>query len=344
MSFFEFFVPTRPASLRRLLNFLADEQPTRRLTWAKWLVDPIHGGWNSRLYRATSRDGDLAIKFTPRDERDRAGREFQALDTLQKLGLAIAPRPIYLDRDRYHLPVVVQEWLDDPVLPEPPGTVRGWQLLSSHLAIVHRVKPDMIDGFLPPAVFNFSQAESAHREVAQSWEKLPRSARTSLLREVIESFLQRDPPRWSAPQLALCRCDNNTLNFVRRPGGWASVDWENSGWGDPAFDFADLLTHPAYLSVASREWLAFTRHYLQRGGESVDVQRVAAYVEMLLVWWSIRFAEVADELARGIQRPRLIPRPANWATRVPDLYRQYLERARAALTSSQSPIFTSQEI
>jgi hypothetical protein len=36
----------------------------------------------------------------------------------------------------------------------------------------------------------------------------------------------------------LYRCDNNLRNFVRRPGCWASVDWEYGGWGDPAFDAA----------------------------------------------------------------------------------------------------------
>jgi aminoglycoside phosphotransferase (APT) family kinase protein len=344
MHLFEIIFTNRPAGLRQLLEFLARRQPTARLTWAKWSVEPIRGGWNSRLYRATSPDCDLAIKFTPKVERDRVGREYQALDVLYRLGLAIAPRPLVLDREHYDLPVVVQEWLDDPVRPEPPGTIRGWQLLSSHLALVHAVEPAVTDLALLPAVFNFNQAETGRQEVARSWSKLPASGRSPALQRLVERYLAREYPSWPVPQLALCRCDNNILNFVRRPGGWASIDWENSGWGDPAFDVADLITHPAYLPVAAGEWPTFIRLYLKRREEPSDAPRIAAYVEMMLVWWTVRFARAIDELARGIQQPRLVPRPGDWATKVHDNYQHYLARAGEALAHDFGAVLRHQPI
>jgi hypothetical protein len=41
---------------------------------------------------------------------------------------------------------------------------------------------------------------------------------------------------------------------MRRAGAWASVDWENSGWGDAAFEIADMMTHPAYVTVPAALW------------------------------------------------------------------------------------------
>ncbi len=57
--------------------------------------------------------------------------------------------------------------------------------------------------------------------------------------------------------------DPNILNFVRLPHGWASVDWENSGWGDPAFELADLMAHPADTSVSPEAWTEILDMYCQ---------------------------------------------------------------------------------
>ena len=43
-------------------------------------------------------------------------------------------------------------------------------------------------------------------------------------------------------------------NFIRRPGCWASVDWEYGGWGDPAFDAAQWATHASYVEVPPSHW------------------------------------------------------------------------------------------
>lgn len=48
---------------------------TTSLTGISALRRAVGGGANNRLFRATGSDGDWAIKFTKRDERDRAGRE-----------------------------------------------------------------------------------------------------------------------------------------------------------------------------------------------------------------------------------------------------------------------------
>jgi hypothetical protein len=79
--------------------------------WRGWRITRVAGAGNNLLYRATGDRHDLAIKFTIRDDRDRAGREYHALLALEQVGLAIAPAPLWLERERYAQPVVVQTWL-----------------------------------------------------------------------------------------------------------------------------------------------------------------------------------------------------------------------------------------
>lgn len=83
--------------LRPLLAYLVQSPPTTATTWQAWSVAPIAGGANNLLYRTTSDHGDFAVKFTIRDQRDRAGREYRALSALAQAGLTIAPHPMLLD-------------------------------------------------------------------------------------------------------------------------------------------------------------------------------------------------------------------------------------------------------
>jgi hypothetical protein len=108
------------------LDAEAPQSPCRH---AGWRIAPVAGGANNLLYRATSAAAEYAVKFTVRDERDRAGREYAALSLLEQAGLQIAPRAIALERERYRQPVVVQSWLDGAVLTGPPDCTADWQAL-----------------------------------------------------------------------------------------------------------------------------------------------------------------------------------------------------------------------
>ncbi|CAA9555924.1 MAG: hypothetical protein AVDCRST_MAG88-1109, partial [uncultured Thermomicrobiales bacterium] len=106
--------------LSPLLDHLAATLPEGATTWQGWRVVPVHGGANNRLYRAARAGIELAVKFTVRDARDRAGREYGALLALQRAGLDLAPRPVLIERARYPQPAVVQGWLAGTVTEEPP--------------------------------------------------------------------------------------------------------------------------------------------------------------------------------------------------------------------------------
>ncbi len=53
---------------------------------------------NNLIYRASSAEGDFAVKFTVRDDRDRAGREYAALRALHQAGLELAPQAVWLEQ------------------------------------------------------------------------------------------------------------------------------------------------------------------------------------------------------------------------------------------------------
>jgi thiamine kinase-like enzyme len=136
-------------------------------------------------------------------------------------------------------------------------------------------------------------------------------------------------PEWPAPPLALCRVDPNIRNFIRRPGDWASVDWENSGWGDPAFEIADLITHPSYAAVSPKRWDWLIAAYCAARDDSGAEWRIRVYTMLMLAWWAARLARTLYEVPRGGDQ-RLAPRSAAWQTETEALYQRYLALAQAA--------------
>ncbi len=300
------------AILRPLLDHLGNngDRPADG-AWQDWHTAPIAGGQNNLLYRATHPLGDLSIKFTVRDERDRAGREYSALLALQRAGLHIAPRPILLDRTSYRQPVVVQTWIEGPVNAAPPSTEAEWESLVRHLAAIHTLTPARTHVRLEAAVTNANTAEESRQEVRQQAAHLPRQAQPASLRKLIDRLEVSQFPAWPDPPVALCRVDCNILNFIRCPECWASVDWENSGWGDPAFDVADLMAHAAYIEVPPSRWEWITDLYCSLVEDATASVRIQTYYKVLVVWWVARMARYLYEIPRGLDK-RLVTWSEDW--------------------------------
>jgi hypothetical protein len=66
---------------------------------------------NGLVYHAVGPPGDLAVKFSARDERQRAQREYGALLALRQAGLDVAPAPVLLDVDFLTVVLVVKKFL-----------------------------------------------------------------------------------------------------------------------------------------------------------------------------------------------------------------------------------------
>ncbi len=58
---------------------------------------------------------------------------------------------------------------------------------------------------------------------------------------------------WGAFPVCLCHVDPNSNNAILEADGrvrW--IDWEYSGWGDPALDLAEYRWHIAYADLSAR--------------------------------------------------------------------------------------------
>jgi len=313
-------------SLYPLLNYLAQGHHPAHSQWRNWQITHITGGANNLLYRATSSIGDFAIKFTIRDNRDRAGREYEALLALHKANLPLAPKPILLERYRYAQPVVVQTWLNGDVMTAPPTSETEWQSILKHYAIIHTVKPDRTDVSLSSAFLNARNIKTGREIVQQQVAYLPKETQPTSLQDLIHRFERTRFSEWSDAPIALCRVDPNYLNFIRRAGLWGSVDWESSGWGDPAFEIADLMTHPAYRDVSSSRWEWVIDTYCNLTDDPTAAKRIRIYYKIMLVWWVARLARYLYEVPQGLDE-RLVSRPVNWQTEIYAKYDHYLSLA-----------------
>ena len=319
-------------ALLPLLHYLDITPPTAGQCWAEWTITPIAGGANNLLYRVTNGQADYAIKFTVRDERNRVGREFAALTALQTAGLTIAPQAIGYDVDRFRQPVIVQSWLMGDLLTGPPQTQAEWLALLDHYCLIHSFRPEQTAVALAEAVLNMANGAAGKALIEQQVANLPLAARPTSLQAILIWLQRWTPPTWSTPPRTLCRVDGNWRNFIRQPQGLLSVDWENSGWGDPAFELADLMTHPAYTSVDLATWLWLSEAYATASGDQTAVIRIQTYYTLMLVWWLVRWARFLYEVPRGLD-VRLAARSPHWESETEQNYSHYLTKIETHLAT-----------
>lgn len=313
-----------PAILSPLLHHLATQRPTLVCSWQEWQIQPIAGGWNNLIYRATSEAGDLAIKFTVRDDRDRAGREYNALCALQQTGLDLAPQPILLDRTSFAQPVVVQSWLPGEVSDRIPTEDREWQHWVDHLLALHSLTPQNSAMPLARGIITAYTVQESLALVAEQLERIPFDEQPSELKHLYHQMQQNEFPAWAPAPSTLCRVDSNLLNFVRQPDRWLSVDWENSGWGDPAFEIADLITHVANRAVPQARWQWLIDAYAARSDDAELVLRIQTHRKIRLLWYAVRLYRYLYEMPRGLDQ-RLAKLPEGWKADIEAKYKYYTD-------------------
>lgn len=308
-----------------LLDYLATTPSQTNTPWQGWRIDRISGGANNLVYYVTANHADLAVKFTIRDARDRAGREYGSLLALQQADPALAPRPLLLERERYPQPVVVQTWLPGLPLDVPPESEGEWEALLDHLLRIHHITAT-VGTVLPEVVLTMRSAAEGRARIQENVDRIPPDQRPATLQALLARLDVARFAGWPEPRLSLCRGDCHCRNFLRRTPHWASVDWEYSGWGDPAFELADLLAAPSFFPVSPerREWVI--AEYAAGSTDPLLATRLRTYYHLMLVWWVARFARFQYEVPRGLDQ-RLAARPATWQEENDAKYEQYLERA-----------------
>ena len=313
-------------SLERLVDHLATS-PSQPHDFGNWRVTPVNSGANNLLYRATSEDVDVAVKVTLRDERNRAEREFLALTALQQLELRLAPAPVWLEQERYDYPVVVQEWLTGEVMRAPPETDAAWERLLNLYAAVHTLTPETLDLPIRTGVFAATSPAEAKQLALRQAHLIPEHAWPDGLREVLGALEATFAPD-TKDERVFCHVDGNVGNFIECSDELYAVDWEGSGWSDPAFELANFMTHPAYLNVPRSRWHWVINTYTRLSQNETVGERTAVYYPYLVVFWVARFARSLYEVPLGLDR-RLVRRPENWKGDTTKKYRHYLELAQS---------------
>lgn len=316
--------------LHLLLEYLSTNlAPTPDHRWQKWEIEAISGGMNNRVLRVTADGASLAVKFTRQDERDRAGREWNTLSVLQAVGLSIAPVPVLLEQTRYAHSVVVQSWEEGTVKDDPPTSDDDWGALLAHLHAVHSLTADCVDRVLPRTVLTMKTADEALATIRFQCSLLPEAGWSEELRTLVEKTEGIIWPDWPLVTETLCRADPNIRNFVQRPGLWKSVDWEYSGWCDPACEIADLIVHPSYASVPEARWEWVIERYCGRSDDPGCEERIRVYRALMLVWWRVRLARYVYDV--NSEAGLFTPRPPGWQEEKEQQIRAYHHRATDGL-------------
>ena len=272
-----------------LVDYLAAlEAPFSAITWNDWQISPVPSG-NNLLFRATNPHHDVVVKFLIRDERQRAEREWDALTLLERLDLSLGPKPLYCDLRRTPHAVVVQTWLSGESVASSPMDDATWLLILEAYVRLHQVRRADVErqGVTFPqraVLWPPEQAAASLREFAQ---RVPPSPYTGEL----ERLLQRvEQTRW--PNLASTECwchgDANIRNLVRTTQGVQMVDWEYTGYNDPASEIASLMTHPFAQPTSDERWHWVAEQYANRTEQADMPQRIEVQYALRLAWWCIR--------------------------------------------------------
>jgi thiamine kinase-like enzyme len=330
-------------------------------TWTEDAVTAhrVTGGFNNALYRIEADGQCYACKLCVADECRRAAREYGALRLLHAAGLDIAPQPLWLDESCtvVPFPAVAYCWLSGEPLNSSPTAQQLAALLDSFQRL-HNLQPgdfedhDVADAWAHWFDFEVYLAElrdflAEHGPWLAATAPEGRDLRDRLVR-LVDSCAEAvmtsavDPGRESVP-LCLCRVDPNLANTVWSEDGrlrW--VDWEYSGWGDPALDLADLRWHAALaeLSEAQHAWLR--DNYRQPTGDHSFEERLVVWDRLLATHWPFLILQWLWTEHHGSDRVRLTRPTADLAELSARLVR-FIERAEhfasARNTCLQPPAF-----
>jgi thiamine kinase-like enzyme len=306
-------------------------------------VKRVRGGANNALYRVDVDGQCYACKLCVADERQRARREYGALRLLQRAGLDIAPQPVGLDESctRLSFPAVAYRWLEGEPLGSSP-TAEQLSALRESVQQMHSLQPrDFEDVNLPDAWMHWFAFEPYLEELCQllvdygEWlakNDLDGQALYNRLVRLVESCSETIlksgvHPSREQVALRLCHVDSNLANAM-----WGSdrrvrwVDWEYSGWGDPAFELADLRWHIALegLSEAQHNWIR--ANYRRPDEDDGFEERLAIWDRLLVTRWPFLIARLFWSIYNGPDRVRLT-RPVDDPVNVRQRLIRVIERA-----------------
>jgi thiamine kinase-like enzyme len=293
---------------------------------AAWRVERIRGGMNNALYRVKSGEAVFACKLCVLDERRRAEREYTALELLHQRGIDIAPKPVGIDRSGSSVlyPAVVYEWCEgSPMNPERNSS--HLHILLDSVQSMHACRPEPDDRRrlripVQKAWFHWFERTPYIDELSDFMEKYaPWLRRISNEGQALSKRLERlvraggerlagMPVALDCEALPLCFChvDPNSNNAILGADGQVRwVDWEYSGWGDPALDLAEYRWHIAYAGLSASQQAWFREAYQPAQDDINFMQRLAFWDGLLAVRWPLLLLRWLWSREHGPDRMRL---------------------------------------
>lgn len=332
-----------------LLQAVAAAQARQAQTWTEHdvKVQRITGGANNALYRVEAGGEHVACKLCVKDDRQRARREFSALRVLEATGLDVAPQPLWLDESCavVSYPAVAYRWTSGSSL-GPELTSRQLAVLIESLQQIHRVRPGDLAGYeLADAWFHWFDFEpyldELHGLLAEHGPWLIDTERRgrelcARLERLVEACAQvvassnADPRRELVP-MRLCRVDPGLANALWCEDGWIRwVDWEYSGWGDPALELADLRWHVSLEVLSSAEHAWLRESYRRPPGDTGFEGRLAVWDRLISTRWACLILRWLWSAHEGPDRERLT-QPTGDVVALRARLLRFIERAEHAV-------------
>jgi aminoglycoside phosphotransferase (APT) family kinase protein len=295
-------------------------------SWAEEGVEVrrVIGGNNNALYRIEAEGQTFACKLCVADFRLRAAHEYAALRVFQNDRVDLAPEPVGLDEscEVVPYPAVAYRWLPGQALGPALSEAQLAALLAS-IQLMHTLEPDQHPG-LDDSWFHWFDFSRYLDELAgfyaySTWLETTQPAGRDL-RARLDQLVSRcaravtatpaKPDRESVAR-RICRADTNLANAIWNDDGrvrW--VDWEYSGWGDPALELAELRWHAA-MTPAQHDWLR--AHYRRPRGDAGFDERLAVWDRIITTRWAFLILRALWSAHNGPDRVRLsrLPMPAD---------------------------------
>jgi hypothetical protein len=224
----------------------------------EFALEPMTGGFNNPLYRFDLHGRTLCLKLPLVDDRRRGEREWRALTLLTRRGTPAVPEPVWRSEhpDR---PAIVMTFAPGAALGADPLQPRQADALIEALDALYAITPNGVDQPVPDVV---TPAAAMVARMHRTWTAL--QADSAGITDPDRQQLLQGWRRWSAgPQprqltgpapRAFGRGDPSLANFLWDGTRLTLLDFEYSGWTDPAFELADLVEHTQSRATPDRTW------------------------------------------------------------------------------------------
>ena len=260
----------------------------------------LEGGRNNGVYRITYDGLPLCLKIYRIDGRQRGRREWDTLQFLMEYDIDFVPKAVqFANVDE--VDVVVMQFIDGSHLGYRSLDKDQLDALVSHTLRLQGLPYDIRR--IPRVVSVTERLEAIRSFLTQA--TAPDSLTASCLRMMERWTHGTDPAVLLQPTFyVFSRMDTSLANAIWDVRQLTLIDFEYSGWTEPACDIAELIEHVQSRGTADELWEHFVR-YLDpspRVMEQLLPARRLIALEWVRKFWSDGRSSPSRELKKQINR------------------------------------------